>query len=339
MQPAASIAAIISALDERALAAFGHYRSRRVIAWSYAEDLRQGPHLSLRNGGLVPQLKTAEAERLLHVLSAGLHCIPDLGLHCIPLDDFNHLVALLSRIGFDGTSGLGRLMGPVGGQCQYLVDLQDPEVWARYVALSEREPAVQQLREIAREIASTPSVGSVPGVLDVQPTPGVADERHFMIRLAKGGGYSTNGNPSDEPGESCWHVDNPKAPTAQTTGRLMVKLYAGRAAEPRVLEVRSAAACARAELVVPPGCVVYMSDLARGSSQSSCVPASYVEHRGRTPEGSWQLDLFLTCCVFDVDGQSGIGLLRDRLMALGERFAAAARESGRSTLDDLEPKT
>ena len=128
----------------------------------------------------------------------------------------------------------------------------------------------------------------------MQPTAGVADERHFMIRLAKGGGFSTNGNPTNEPGESCWHVDNPKAPTVQPTGRLMIKLYAGHAAEPHVLELRSAAACALAQLVVPPGSGVYMNHLARGSSQCSCVPASYVEHRGCKPVGSWQLDLFVT---------------------------------------------
>ena len=154
---------------------------------------------------------------------------------------------------------------------------------------------------------SVPGVSTVPGMVDAPPQAGVADERHFWLRLSSGGDpagrtphFNTNGNSSALFDEACWHCDNPGKPTTSRTSRLIIKLYSADAAtRPHVLQMRAPLLGLFAEVPILPGDAILMSDVARGSSAWSATPWPSVEHRGCTPPGRWQLELLLTLTCED----------------------------------------
>ena len=70
------------------------------------------------------------------------------------------------------------------------------------------------------------------------------------------------------------------------TGRLMIKLYSECCSDsPHELQIRSPDACFTATVIVPPGCAVWMGDIARGSSVRA-RHTNLFEHRGKTPAAS-----------------------------------------------------
>ena len=84
--------------------------------------------------------------------------------------------------------GLGRAMLDKAGrgQVQYLIDLSDPIVNARFEALRP-QPALCALRAIMDAVVESGGVGSVPGMADATPATGIADWRHFWLRISSGG--------------------------------------------------------------------------------------------------------------------------------------------------------
>ena len=329
----------IASTDQSLRLQFGTKAAPRL---TFDASLRRGPHV---DGSMLP----ADCDRtsLVTAVAEGLTPLHDLNLHaCFPAAATSEAIEMLTaRVDKKTGTGLGRAMRDKGGvgQSQYLIDLADPVVFAAFDALAEQQVALRTLRRVMRAVIEAPGVGSVPGVLDLMPEAGVADMRHFWLRLSSGGAsdaprphFNTNGNPSDDAAEACWHIDNPKSPTVHPTSRLLLKIYAagggrsgggsneaskkkiakhtadgqrvvaggaaaGAASRVHVLEVRSAALCLRAEVPVAPGDAVLMSDVARGSSRAATTPAPFVEHRGRCPAGQWQLELLLNCVVEDAE--------------------------------------
>ena len=186
--------------------------------------LASGPHIAAD----VPSMDDNAAQSCADILANGLTPLHDLNLHAaLPAESLSRALALL-------TSGAGRAMrSKTTDQVQYLVDLSDQAAHERFYEIAAAEPALAALRTIMHTIIQTPGVASVPGVLDAQPVAGVADERHFWLRVSSGGDgdgsgrprFNTNGNAAEDAAEACWHVDNPNSPTVNRTSRLMLKFY------------------------------------------------------------------------------------------------------------------
>lgn len=307
----------IAAMAERLRARYGP----AAPLLRFCENLPRGPHLERER-----RLPLDDQLRLISEVADGLTPLHDLSLHaCFPAAATADAMQRLTSCGVasaSGTTGLGRAMQDRGGlgQSQYLIDLADPVCFAHFTALADAQRALHVLRRVMLAVVDTPGVGSVPGVLDAQPVPGVASIRHFWLRISSGGAadaaaghFNTNGNAVADPAEACWHVDNPRAPTCHATSRLLLKVYAdGRAsgrqppapapaARPppesppparenvHVLQVRAGALDLAAEVPVAAGDGVLMSDVARGSSRAATMPFACVEHRGRCPAGQWQV--------------------------------------------------
>lgn len=306
------------------------------------EGLPVGPHLATTAGDGDNAWMLSRLEEVVD----GLVPLNGLGLHgALPAEEAAEAVKLLTCCGWEdgggGRHGLGRAMRSTADpdQCQYLCDLGDPLIYARFVELAETQPAMRALRQIILAICQTAGMGSVPGMLDLPPVIGEVSERHFWLRLSSGSPagadarFNTNGNPSVLPSEASWHLDNPRSPTSHRTSRLLLKLYSSAAGSPcHTLEVRSAALGLLAEVPIAPGDGVLMSDVARGSSVYGTLPYPSVEHRGRCPVGSWQLELLLSCVCTCPEA------LRHSLRTVAEELRARHAVEGRGpSLADGEP--
>ena len=227
---------------------------------TYNNSLPHGPHSSNAH------IPLPDARSILSAVALdGLTPLDGINLHaCFPSAATSEALKLLT------TNGLGRTMRDRGGlsQSQYLIDLADPIAFTTFSSLESSQPAIRALRRIMRAVVEAPGVGSIPGVMDALPVAGVANERHFWMRLSQPGGFNTNGNSSS----GCWHIDNPHSPTIHRSSRLILKLYAASDGDVHVLQVRSAALCIEMEADVKPGDGIIMSDYARGSSQEGTRP-------------------------------------------------------------------
>ena len=314
---AATIQEFIASLDASLVEQYGARAAPRL---AFADtELPRGPHLALgpSSAALLP---AADALPVLSHIAAGLTPLNDLKLHaCLPVQAMEHAIAILTARGWhSGCHGLGRAMIDRSGrgQCQYLVDFTDVEVASRFSQLCDDNPGLHALRAIMRAVVQSGGVGSVAGMADAAPVPGVAYENHFWLRLSSGGRgggndgeqqqqqhFNTNGNGNgDNDAEACWHIDNPRAPTTHRTSRMILKLYCdgGRPQNCHVLELRGAPLRLSAHVPVSAGDGVVMSDFARGSSIAAVShPHPCVEHRGRCPAGEWQLELLLNCVLND----------------------------------------
>lgn len=133
------------------------WRGRPLVSYEFDDRLPRGPHLqpggaAAPSAGPVPP-PPASALQILRALGSDCRVLDGLGLHQLCASGAAEAVELLSSGAIHGGAalhtvdgaacGLGKLYGDAGGQCQYLVDLQDDDTFAAFCKMAKAHPRNQ----------------------------------------------------------------------------------------------------------------------------------------------------------------------------------------------------